>query len=108
MKETITIMVVSLIFFVIVIATTLGFFATQVKAHDWYDKDCCSEHDCAPVLLFQENENGTLTLTSKHGTVTIDKTFSKRPSLDNQEHICMRASEDGIMYPICYYVPMGS
>jgi len=108
MKETVTIMVVSMIFFVLIIATTLGFFATQAKSHGWYDKDCCSEQDCAPVLSYKDNYNSTITLTSKYGTVTIDKSFPKKPSLDNQEHICMRTNEDGIPFVICYYVPFGS
>lgn len=23
--------------------------ASPVSAHDWYDRECCSDHDCAPI-----------------------------------------------------------
>lgn len=108
MKETVTILIISMIFFVIIIASTLSFLITNAHSHEWYDKECCSEQDCAPVLSLSKNSDGSMNLTSKHGTVNIPKEFSKRPSRDNQEHICMRPSEYGDMYPICYYVPMGS
>jgi len=94
----------SLFVLLVVMLTSISY------AHEWYDLECCSDKDCAPVLKTKNGPvPGSLYITSKHGTVLINKNFPKRQSRDNQEHICMaNVAEDGGPVAICYYVPFGS
>ena len=78
-------------------------FNPKVKAHSWYDPLCCNNNDCAPVLKSVIDNNGNTTVTTKHGTITIPKTFPRKPSQDEKEHACFIGT-----YLYCYYVPGGS
>jgi hypothetical protein len=92
--------------------TTLSFvflfsLLFEVRAHSWYETQCCSEKDCAPVTDTQEDGHGNLIVTSEMGTVFVPKTFIRRPSQDDKDHICM-ITYGGRSIPICYYVATGT
>lgn len=78
----------------------------DVKAHSWYDSQCCSDKDCSVVLDTQEDGHGNLIVTSKHGTVFISKEFTRRPSQDENDHICI-INYNGKLMVLCYYVATG-
>lgn len=99
-----------------------GWLLTSVALpHEWYPRECCSGEDCAEITSAVELPNGEIRVTSKHGTTVIPKSFPRKPSADNKEHVCMRQFHEGdgwhnstpsppsgLMVPICYFVPMGS
>ena len=35
------------------LAATMLAVTGNVRAHDWYPKDCCGGHDCAPATVEQ-------------------------------------------------------
>ncbi len=77
-------------------------------AHDapsgWrYPAECCSDGDCAPALLAIRNRDGSLTVTTKHGTATFPADFKHEPSPDGEIHACFTAST---LY--CLYLSSGS
>lgn len=78
-------------------------FTSKIQAHSWYDKDCCSDKDCSEVIDKQDDGHGNLILTSKHGTVLVSPAFPRKPSQDENEHICIVGK-----LLLCYYVPGGS
>ena len=60
------------------------------KSHSWYPPECCSDKDCAPALAFF-NKDGSITLTSIHGTATLpfDQKYKIQSSEDNDWHVCL-------------------
>lgn len=78
----------------------------QAKAHDWYEQDCCHSKDCAPVTKVEKAADGEL-MTNSHGTFLVrthDTSISRRPSQDNQIHIC--AQKYLTQYRVvCVYYP---
>lgn len=79
--------------------------ASYVKAHDWYDADCCSNYDCAPakIRFYQDNKAfppvNYAEVETKHGKETVNlNTFPKngiRTSLDENYHACLVPLGDG-------------
>lgn len=74
------------------------------RAHDWYDTDCCSGEDCAPITVNPENISvspdgitvhlpvGSHPLLAEHPSVTRFIPFghtSIRPSKDMDWHVCV-------------------
>lgn len=80
----------------------------QARAHEWYPWDCCSGFDCAPVLRVEVQPDASLVVTSRHGTVAVPAGFQRRESQDARMHVCMRPGADGIMQPICLFLPPGT
>lgn len=66
---------------------------SQVKAHSWYDDDCCNERDCAPVLAMSYNKlTKRYTVATKHGKTSFsmkDEHIKHRVSQDGSVHVCM-------------------
>ena len=79
----------------------------ESRAHSWYDVQCCSEKDCAPVTDTQEDGHGNLIVSSELGTVFVPNNFTRRPSQDEKDHICI-ITYNGRTIPICYYVATGT
>lgn len=90
-----------------VLALVLLLLAGEASSHDWYDSDCCSGRDCAPVAyedVEQLSDGGwryvPLNVKFTRGQV--------RPSKDNHFHVCVGESQDldGTVhrYPRCIYV----
>lgn len=82
---------------------------TAGKAHDWYDKRCCHENDCAPARV-SVLPNGNIVATTKHGTAVFGPNTERLPSRDGQWHACMLpnlSSPTGGKMPMCLYMPAG-
>lgn len=89
-------------------------FIHPAKSHSFYDPECCSGKDCAPVTLMQKHPEGDI-MTSEHGTVLVrpNSEFKRKVSPDGGFHVCMRRSypfkmkNDGSyeMEVICVYYP---
>lgn len=66
----------------------------NAHAHDapsgWaYDHDCCHDSDCGPAITAIRNLDGSLTVTTKHGTATFPRDFKTiRRSPDGEIHAC--------------------
>jgi hypothetical protein len=71
-----------------------------VKAHDWYDRDCCSKADCRPIDNCDEIQELPKGM-AKWGKYLFDKV---RPSQDNKCHVCITSWEK----PMCVYTQHGS
>lgn len=89
----------------VILGFLFGFFLLPkiVHGHEWYDGDCCSEEDCAPVTKIEKsNDPNTDIMTTRNGTYMIRKNggHSVRPSKDSEFHVC--ANPNRI---ICVYVP---
>ena len=105
-----------IIFFAIVAIFLLISIAFHGKAasHSFYDIECCSNKDCAPVTLMQKHPDGDV-MTTMHGTVLVKPTdrFSRKVSPDGEFHVCMRRayptqlnkSGSYDMQVICIYYP---
>jgi len=78
-------------------------FAFQANAHDWYDFECCSERDCAPVIYSLRLPNGDLKVSTKNGFGIVTKETKKKSSSDNEEHACMLPNSQRV---ICFYEPL--
>jgi hypothetical protein len=89
-------------------------------AHDWYPLDCCHSQDCAPVTSYRyvagadydtagkpiANALPRLVVTTRIGTAIVPDNLPRRPSKDNQMHVCMRPGVYGIgVYVKCIFVP---
>jgi hypothetical protein len=74
---------------------------SNVRAHDWYPKECCCGHDCAPATVepipvtpalaqqLQTTPPSAMMITTKHGTVIVPSGFKARESKDGRAHACI-------------------
>jgi len=102
-----------LVFVALVIFIVLMVWFAPANAHSWYPKECCSGQDCAEVTDKIEHPDGSMTVTTKHGTAKIPKGFKKMPSSDNKDHACIINYTDPFdvnpsPFVRCYFTPMGS
>jgi len=95
--------------------------ATSAAAHDWYPIECCSGMDCAVVEKVEmvpapgiagilgspayASGPGSMSITTKHGTVIVPANFPRRESKDHRMHACMRPGQSGSMRLICIFLP---
>ena len=85
--------------------------AGPAQGHDFYDKKCCDNQDCAPASKIIRNADGSITVTTKHGTARYYPRYRRdhrRPSKDQRYHACMRRLPSGRNQgplAICLYVP---
>jgi len=89
-----------------ILGSTISSCVKSAKAHDWYDQECCHSKDCAVVTKIEKAADGEL-MTSVYGTFLVrtnDTTISRRPSQDNQIHICAQKFLDKYKV-ICVYYP---
>jgi hypothetical protein len=87
-------------------------FFTPAQAHDWYPKECCHDHDCAPVesiartsSLAAAAELPSTVVTTRHGTAVLPPNLPRRESKDNRMHACMNPGPMGKMQLICIFTP---
>jgi hypothetical protein len=90
-----------------VLSGTLRFSSGPAKAHGWYPKECCSDHDCAlveSVALSVPVDGGLpqLVVMSRFGRAIIPHDFPVRQSKDARMHICMSHVD-----LICFFMPPG-
>jgi hypothetical protein len=90
--------------------------AHRAKAHDFYDPECCSGMDCAPVekvevlpsnsissMLVppaQASVPSIMVVTTKHGTAAVPANMKMRASPDGKMHACIIHGR-----LICLYMP---
>lgn len=87
--------------------------AGPAAAHSWYDGDCCSGYDCAPVspsvvvvtrdgyaVTLNPGDHPLVTRTIRE-TVPFDSPDA-RPSQDGNWHVCVHPGRAAIL---CIYVP---
>lgn len=79
----------------------------SAEAHEaitgWhYPIQCCGEGDCAHAISAIRNADGSLTVTTKHGTATFPATFKHEPSPDGLIHACFTSAR---LY--CLYLSTG-
>lgn len=67
-----------------------------------YPPECCSDGDCGPAIRAIRNNDGSLTVTTKHGTATFPKGFKYTPSPDGEIHACFTSAK---LY--CLYLSTG-
>lgn len=53
-----------------------------------YPGYCCGETDCGHALSAVRNQDGSLTVTTKHGTATFPANFKYEDSPDGLIHAC--------------------
>lgn len=78
-------------------AAMMCFVVAGAKAHDahtgWkYPNECCSDGDCDVASVAIRNNDGSLTVTTKHGTATFPAGFKHRDSPDGLIHACFTPS----------------
>jgi len=97
----------------LIVAFGLAAIAT---AHEWYDSDCCSGNDCAPIPTSAVSigpEGYTVTIgPGDHplagGTITKFFRYDSpqvRVSQDGKYHTCVIGSEGGEQWMLCLYAP---
>jgi hypothetical protein len=65
------------------------FRADYAAAHDWYPKECCGKHDCAPADSVRRKQDGSYVVVSRGVSVMIPITFNQwRKSPDGRVHVC--------------------
>ena len=90
--------------------------AHRARAHSWYDPECCSGMDCAPVekvevvptsaiasMLVppaQASPPSIMFVTTKHGTAQVPHNMQFRASKDGAMHACIIKGR-----LICLYLP---
>jgi hypothetical protein len=83
-------------------------YALTAKAHEaitgWhYPTYCCGESDCAHATAARRNSDGSLTVTTQHGTATFPANFKHEESPDGLIHACFTPSR---LY--CLYLAAGT
>src|SRR5262245_66270231 len=73
----------------------------NVRAHDWYPKECCGGNDCAPATVEQIQVTPALgqqlqttlptamMISTKHVVVIVPSGFTARVSKDGRAHACI-------------------
>jgi len=89
----------------------------NVRAHDWYPKECCGGNDCAPATVEQIQVTPALAqhlqttlptammITTKHGVVIVPSGFKARVSKDGRAHACIVKVGFGQSRLICLWLP---
>lgn len=91
----------------IAIAIPLLLLVVTARGHDapsgWsYPQHCCHDSDCGPALRAVRNGDGSLTVTTRHGTATFPASFKYEPSPDGVIHACFTPAK---LY--CLYLATG-
>jgi hypothetical protein len=80
---------------------------TQVKAHSWYDPECCSDKDCEPI----PHETVQVTPAGYLWAGILIPFAEARISMDRDYHVCRGVYTGTLIQPSfkkpCFYAPMG-
>lgn len=79
------------------------FLCGELQAHSWYDLDCCSGNDCAPVDNIIQNTDSVYAKTI-HGIAPILDTTRQLISKDERLHACIIKMKNGDFIR-CLYIP---
>lgn len=99
----------------LVVIFTLSFFLTAAEAHEWYDPECCSGEDCAPIAAKPwqvERIPGGYRIKLRQGdhpmvrrTIEVeigDENPKLRQSHDEKWHVCVGPASQAVF---CVYKP---
>lgn len=85
------VIIIYTVFAVLVIFGLIVFYVRVADAHEWYDGDCCSDHDCKPVRegVVEDSADGGVDVK---GWGHIGPSESKlRESKDTEDHLCIHS-----------------
>ena len=83
----------------------MGFWHFQyAAAHSWYPPYCCSDQDCMKVDRIEYVTGGMYMITGEL-RVFVPDTMEKRPSQDNDAHICLLRTQSGRYRVRCVFLP---
>lgn len=74
-----------------------------VRAHSWYPYECCSDNDCDLVTEAVFNPDGSILVTTKHGTMLFPPKFPIKGSPDGKMHACFTKDK-----PLCLFDGAGT
>lgn len=82
---------------ILVLIASLVLGSAVACAHDapsgWrYPDACCHDSDCGVAIRAVRNGDGSLTITTKHGTATFPPGFKYEPSPDGLIHACFTSA----------------
>ena len=78
-----------------------GALSTLAFSHSWYPLECCSNHDCAPLIGKPEVlSNWEFRYTTNLSSGITDQSTKLKDSPDNQTHVCIREGK-----VICLFFP---
>lgn len=80
-----------------------GAWAHEAHTGWQYPTYCCGDGDCGHALSATRNADGSLTVTTKHGTATFPANFKHEESPDGLIHACFTPST---LY--CLFLASGS
>lgn len=62
----------------------------KVESHEWYDKVCCHNKDCAPVTKSWVSQEGIWMVQTKFGSGAVERGITIfKPSRDTKMHACI-------------------
>jgi len=118
----VSVFIISIVFFSFLLAyfsavkaqvKPFNFKGKYQHQHMWYDKKCCDNKDCAPVIKMVRHPNNTgWIVTTKQTTGFVSDEFIEKeakPSKDGQWHACIIMGEfEEDKYVRCVYKPKES
>ena len=88
----------------LLVALVMG-TSPSVRAHSWYPKECCSNHDCMQADSLYTDAGGNRIVTIGHRRVWIPRDFAVRVSPDSRIHICFTDDTYGTQTLWCVFMP---
>lgn len=78
---------------VVAVAFGIALWVSPARGHEavtgWqYPPHCCGDRDCGHALAAKRNADGSLTVTTEHGTATFPANFKHEDSPDGLIHAC--------------------
>lgn len=93
----------ALIWFLVAVLSAHPSHAHEAVTGWHYPTYCCGDGDCGHALAANRNPDGSLTVTTKHGTATFPAKFEHEPSPDGLIHACFSSVK---LY--CLYLAPGT
>lgn len=87
----------------------LLWYVHPVRAHSWYDADCCSDNDCHPIDScdeLHEQPDGSYRWTSPKGQSFSFRKDRVRPSKDAHCHVCVLDNPPYYQGGLCAYIQL--
>jgi hypothetical protein len=89
--------------YIVATIVVLAALVDYAYSHSWYDKYCCSERDCGPVLGAEYGDGGLRVETAPGVWMSVPAGMQLRPSGDQNWHICIMQGSVR-----CIYAPAGA
>jgi hypothetical protein len=85
----------------------LAVLCAPALGHEWYDPWCCSDRDCGPLAdgAVRVVRAGYMVRLGEQEIFVPEE--KARPSQDEQFHICLVPTEDGLTVRCFYAPPLG-